>query len=435
MGKKKKPFIDKKAAHNFQLVHRSQKDPLQADEDSSKHVLVPLDGEAKGTSSKDVGREEKLEERKKFGIDYDDDYDYLQHIKTRTDCMLEPLPENVTVIEKQKEKNKVQFGKLELPPEAFASVYEEDEGLLNLAAPAPDSVILIFVLCSDDDLIGSDDDERHFPSDEGEDYDGHSEEGSGFSFGNEETKSRFTSYSMTSSVIRRNEGLTLLDHRFERVMEEYDEDEIGALDHEEMTGTVNPDSQILNALAEEFEQHASKVHFADAETTENHDKVKSSTRKQVKNDQDSSEDDSDNNDDDIIRMDVAPKEQWDCESILSTYSNLYNHPTLIKEMPKVKPIKLSSKTGIPLGVLPGKTSSKNTTDYIEQMDTDGTTPLSGPRPRHEDKDDKTLRKRTVKEQRKARRFEKKTNKLTFKAEQKRQEQSLLNTKNQQGQKL
>lgn len=62
---------------------------------------------------------------------------------------------------------------------------------------------------SDDDLIRSDDeddDEKYFPSDEGEDCDGHSE-GSGFSFGNEETKSRFTNYSMTSSVIRRNEGI------------------------------------------------------------------------------------------------------------------------------------------------------------------------------------------------------------------------------------
>lgn len=54
-------------------------------------------------------------------------------------------------------------------------------------------------------------------------------------------------------------GLTLLDDRFERVMEEYDEDEIGALDHEEMTGTVDPDSQILNALAEDFEHHVPKV--------------------------------------------------------------------------------------------------------------------------------------------------------------------------------
>ena len=36
-------------------------------------------------------------------------------------------------------------------------------------------------------------------------------------FMDEETKSRFTSYSMSSSVMRRNEGLTLLDDRFEKV--------------------------------------------------------------------------------------------------------------------------------------------------------------------------------------------------------------------------
>ena len=35
-------------------------------------------------------------------------------------------------------------------------------------------------------------------------------------------------------------------------MEEYDEDEIGALDHEELEGTINPDSEQLNALADEF---------------------------------------------------------------------------------------------------------------------------------------------------------------------------------------
>ena len=36
-------------------------------------------------------------------------------------------------------------------------------------------------------------------------------------FMDEETRSRFTSYSMSSSVISRNEGLTLLDDRFEKV--------------------------------------------------------------------------------------------------------------------------------------------------------------------------------------------------------------------------
>lgn len=42
--------------------------------------------------------------------------------------------------------------------------------------------------------------------------------GSQQSFNEEETKSRFTNYSMTSSVIRRNEQLTLLDDRFEKVI-------------------------------------------------------------------------------------------------------------------------------------------------------------------------------------------------------------------------
>lgn len=38
-----------------------------------------------------------------------------------------------------------------------------------------------------------------------------------FLFMQEETRSRFTEYSMTSSVMRRNEQLTLLDDRFEKV--------------------------------------------------------------------------------------------------------------------------------------------------------------------------------------------------------------------------
>lgn len=41
--------------------------------------------------------------------------------------------------------------------------------------------------------------------------------GSERTYDEEETKSRFTSYSMTSSVMRRNEQLSLLDNRFEKV--------------------------------------------------------------------------------------------------------------------------------------------------------------------------------------------------------------------------
>ena len=67
--------------------------------------------------------------------------------------------------------------------------------------------MVIFVICSDDDLIrsGEEDsgDDELFPSDEADESD--SNDGMSF-FEEEETKSRFTNYSMTSSVLRRNEG-------------------------------------------------------------------------------------------------------------------------------------------------------------------------------------------------------------------------------------
>ena len=68
-----------------------------------------------------------------------------------------------------------------------------------------------------------------YPSDEADEWTDEEENGGGdnvsdvgslgeMSFASEETKTRFTNYSMTSSVIRRNDGLTLLDDRFEKVL-------------------------------------------------------------------------------------------------------------------------------------------------------------------------------------------------------------------------
>ena len=44
---------------------------------------------------------------------------------------------------------------------------------------------------------------------------------------------------------------------------------------------------------------------------------------------------SDDSDTELVQMDETPAEKWDCESILSTYSNIYNHPKLITEPRKV----------------------------------------------------------------------------------------------------
>jgi protein LTV1 len=50
----------------------------------------------------------------------------------------------------------------------------------------------------------------------------------------------------------------------------------------------------------------------------------------------------------FIQDDTARKERWDCETILSTYSTQYNHPTLIKEQPGGKKrIRVNPKSGFP----------------------------------------------------------------------------------------
>lgn len=41
------------------------------------------------------------------------------------------------------------------------------------------------------------------------------------------------------------------------------------------------------------------------------------------------------NDLEQLIVDARERDKWDCESILSTYSNIYNHPKLIPDPPKV----------------------------------------------------------------------------------------------------
>lgn len=79
----------------------------------------------------------------------------------------------------------------------------------------------IFVPCDrgdeDDDEWEDTDEEDEFDSEDGFSGDEDVDNGREFLFIDEETKSRFTEYSLTSSVMRRNEQLSLLDDRFEKV--------------------------------------------------------------------------------------------------------------------------------------------------------------------------------------------------------------------------
>merc|ERR1719309_1088643 len=159
--------------------------------------------------------------------------------------------------------------KIRLPSSVFASTQEEEEiGLLNKAAPTgldlsldPDVVAAMdedFDFEDPDNVLEDDFIEMAMEGAAGDDGEEDEEDGdfdSDFGVGpsddeeddevpslkswtEEETGTKFTNYSMSSSVMRRNEGLTLLDDQFEKFMDQYGEMEEGALEGEEIEGTV-----------------------------------------------------------------------------------------------------------------------------------------------------------------------------------------------------
>ncbi|XP_046473342.1 protein LTV1 homolog [Neodiprion pinetum] len=479
-GKGRK-FIDKKNAVTFHLVHRSQQDPLAADETAPQRVLVPL-GKTQATKSekKETDIAKRKEEQQKYGIFFDDDYDYLQHMRDSNQISVEWEPvEDPQKSRREKNADRTE-PKINLPSSVFASDVEEDVGLLNKAAPVsglrldvdpeivaamdedfdfedPDNQLEdnFFELANAEgsDIEFDEHDEDGYESDESDEQysdvssEGHMQlsdeekdqvpslNGREFAFEDVETKSQFTDYSMSSSVMRRNDQLTLLDNRFEKMYTGYDDLEIGALDCEEIEGHVAPDSDILLQYADEFEKKKK-------ENTENVAKLMAERLRVINLEESNSEDE---NDLEKLVVDAREKEKWDCESILSTYSNIYNHPKLISEPKGSGKIKINPRTGIPQdvlnssnGTLTAKTLAKFNLENDSQANAGprsvaetmkSTLSVLSIRPKDESPEDRKERKKALKEYRKERRLERKANIEAFKEEKKRQEKIMLNNRN------
>jgi len=131
---------------------------------------------------------------------------------------------------------------------------------------------------------------------------------------------------------------------------------------------------------------------------------------------------------------MKERNPWDCESILSTYSNLDNNPAMIGRkitgsrrrrkkgnkgganldledddtIAEEQPVQilLSKKTGLPLGVLPERAIKGNDNDYFEQ-DTFLSVNRGEARKKNENKEDKKIRKQAVKDDRQIARIQKK----------------------------
>ncbi|XP_067928923.1 protein LTV1 homolog [Watersipora subatra] len=469
MPRRKKKFIDKKNAITYHLIHRSQKDPLQADADAPQRVLVTSD---------ELSAAKRKEELATHGIYYDDDYDYTQHLKDVKD---------LNMVEPDRDIELFRVGttasKPLLPPEVLPSEKEEKIGLLELAAPVsgprldwdPD---IVAALDSDNDepmdsdleddfiALANESDEEGGPFGGSElpdrqakwieeqylgqgdipalpggicmskddtaelssNFDDEDELGSLQDFSDEETKTRFTNYSMSSSIMRRNEGLTLIDDKFEQMFAEYADEEIGALDDEDIDGKVSTTGPLMEHLLEQFEKAQMKKDFGGP--------ADSRVDIEVCSDADSSEEEMCK-----VVIDEGCTNRWDCETILSTYSNLYNHPTVIacpSASNKPKKIELTKKLGIPVESV---ASSGLTKQQLKLLDKQNGAKFKEHsenlvRSKDETTEEKRQRKALVKEERKERRAEKKNTKVAFRKEATVQRKQQMNmAANQQGHKI
>lgn len=464
MGRKK--AFDKKTSVTFQLVHRSQRDPLAADETAPQMVFVDKNDDNK-----------RKEEQKKYGIYFDDDYNYLQHLRDVDQTS------ELVAIDNQKTKPQPK-NRLQLPSSVFASAVEEKEGLLNKAVlpvgPQPDwdpEVVAAmdedfdfddpnnqidddFILqANDGNVIENQQSEDQQADDEEDQWEDASDSNEGSEdvstvcgsevsdnhfdnqFSEEETKSHFTNYSMSSSVIRRNKNLSLLDERFETLYEnEYANDcEIGALDFDEIEGSIDPNnSEVLAALAEEYQIQKNQKDFYEKDFDvkkfyENYKKRQNETKEN----------------EELTEVEIIESskkrdsDRWDCESILSTYSNLYNRPKLISESngKHSQRIRIDERTGMPIGVLdrPGLTAKKlaklDALNAETDMSPKGSKSVRSSvsriselsvRDSNETPEQRRQRKAALKEYRRERRAEKKANKEAFKKENIRMSKEIVN---------
>lgn len=129
MSRNKSVFRQPGAQH-FQVLHRSLRDPLANDESASSHVLSEIPKRGTAAQKSQAAVEEEVE----HGIHYEDDYDYLQHMRTiGTEREAVFVPSN-TQQKRQKSQLQGQDG-IALPAEALPSQGEERDYAEMLGIP------------------------------------------------------------------------------------------------------------------------------------------------------------------------------------------------------------------------------------------------------------------------------------------------------------
>merc|ERR1712130_35991 len=125
------------------------------------------------------------------------------------------------------------------------------------------------------------------------------------------------------------------------------------------------------------------------------------------------EEESESDDADIEMVTVKPKPKWDCETICSTYSNLYNRPKILDDGFSIRSGKVRPKRG-DRKVMFGSALKELESQYQEERSEMKLRPQA--RRKDETKEEKKARKAQVKEMKRERRIEKKETKSAFASE-------------------
>ncbi|KAK7058613.1 Protein ltv1 [Paramarasmius palmivorus] len=527
-----KSIFRQPGARHFQLVHRSQRDPLYHDPDASKHVLkeVIRENDKKGKSRADLesilspadidhDKNAHVGEAALYGIYYDDtEYDYMQHLRpigVQEDGVESVLIEAPRVAKKTQDTKRAdsQAGitlRDDLPAEVLPSTselprnYESQQAIPeSISGFQPDMdphLRQVLEALEDDafvddgmqddffqDLVqegerGSDEDfdfdfrEEGIPDDELEEdvveekgepstweerfaefkkaqkaapqepasddeLDFASEGGDTISglptmsvIGGKKRRRKGTSdasgYSMSSSSMYRNEALQTLDERFDQVLlKEYNEDE----EDDDVPPTSDDDDEapelittredftsMMDEFLNEYEILGGKMKpkLAGDTAAEKLDTLRRAMGQDERVRHQTTESDSEVEDDVWVEKEEK-EDRWDCETILTTYSNLENHPRLIRarESKPVPKIQLNPKTGLPsISETPTSKTRVYDNDSDDSDYSDSASHLvhqTVKRSKDETPEEKKARKTAVKAQQATRRAEKKSNKAAF----------------------
>ncbi|XP_055953767.1 protein LTV1 homolog isoform X1 [Argiope bruennichi] len=257
-------------------------------------------------------------------------------------------------------------------------------------------------------------------SDFSDDFGQFSDAESGEDSGDEQPKR-----TLTSSRPDCPEAIKLLNEGFKEVLaKEYDENQIGALDDEEICGTFTAENQhVMNFISTPLEKKPDET-----EIDEFDDSLKQKILLYAEVEPPEK----------IVKIVEKKKEEFDCESILSTYTNIYNRPTVIKEESKIKKIKIPHnplKKNLTKSQLKQLESSSSEEENSDDEDNFSVATSCNIRPKDETPEQRRERKNLFKEAKRESRRLKKENKLAFKNEKKKQIAQAINIQNTRGIKL